>query len=183
MYLRTNRPSSTRRRLLALFAALASGVGAALVAAASVAAQGPPIVNETMHFADEVDVFVDVNPCKRSQAVEITSSNTGVIHFTVFADATAHVTGTGRSTVSWDFLPTDGTPDATGSSVFWFGSNGEVDLDTGEGFGKGEKAFTFSLRLILADGTRIRVHRVGHIVFNATGVEKISFEKLTAHCG
>jgi hypothetical protein len=27
-----------------------------------VSAQGPPIVNETMYFADEVSVFVDVNP-------------------------------------------------------------------------------------------------------------------------
>jgi hypothetical protein len=44
--------------------ALLASVGAALVAAASVSAQGPPIVNETMHFADEVEVFVDVNPCK-----------------------------------------------------------------------------------------------------------------------
>jgi hypothetical protein len=182
MYLRTNRSSSTRRRLLALFVALASACGAALVAAASVAAQGPPIVNETVHFADMVEVFVDVNRCNPSQAVEITSSNTGVLQFTVFADGTAHVTGTGRSTVSWDFLPTDGTPDATGSSVFRFGSNGEVDLDTGEGYGKGEKEFTFSLHLILTDGTRITVHRVGHVVFDATGVEKIFFEKLTAHC-
>jgi hypothetical protein len=35
----------------------------------------------------------------------------------------------------------------------------------------------------LTDGTRISVHRVAHIVFDATGVEKISFDKLTAHCG
>jgi hypothetical protein len=167
------------RRSLALLAS----VGAALVAAASVSAQGPPIVNETMHLADEVSVFVDVNPCNPSQAVEITSSGTGVIHFTVFADGTAHITGTVRSAVSFDFLPTDGTPDATGRTVFWFGSNGKVDLDTGEGFGKGEKAMTFSARLILTDGTRISVHRVAHIVFDATGVEKISFDKLTAHCG
>jgi hypothetical protein len=167
------------RRSLALLAS----VGAALVAAASVSAQGPPIVNETMHFADEVDVFVDVNPCNPSQAVEITSSNTGVLHFTVFADGTAHFTETVRSTVSWDFLPTDGTPDATGTAVFWNDANGEVDLDTGEGFGKGEKALTFSLRLILAEGIRISVHQVAHIVFDATGVEKISFDKLTARCG
>ena len=167
------------RRSLALLAS----IGAALVVAASVSAEGPPIVNETMHFADQVDVFVDVDPCNPSQAVEITSSNTGVLHFTVFADGTARFSETGRSTVSWDFLPTDGTPDATGSTVFWNGANGEVDLDTGEGFGKGEKALTFSAHLILTDGTRISVHRVAHIVFDATGVEKISFDRLTARCG
>lgn len=167
------------RRSLALLAS----IGVALVVAASVSAEGPPIVNETMHFADQVDVFVDVDPCNPSQAVEITSSNTGVLHFTVFADGTAHFSETGRSTVSWDFLPTDGTPDATGSTVFWNGANGEVDLDTGEGFGKGEKALTFSAHLILTDGTRISVHRVAHIVFDATGVEKISFDRLTARCG
>jgi hypothetical protein len=167
------------RRSLALLAI----VGVALVAAASVSAQGPPIVNETMHFADEVDVFVGVNPCNPSQAAEITTSNTGVLHFTVFADGTAHFTETGRSTISFDFLPTDGTPDVTGSTVFWNGANGEVDLDTGEGFGKGEKALTFSARLILTDGTRISVHQVAHIVWDESGVVKLEFFIEKVRCG
>jgi hypothetical protein len=53
-----------------------------------------------------------VNPCDPSQAVEVTSSDTGVIHFSLFADGTVHITGTVRSTFSVDVLPTDGTPDA-----------------------------------------------------------------------
>ena len=85
-------------------------VGVALFAATAASATGPPIVNETDHFANEPDVFVDVNPCDPSQEVEVTSSDTGMIHFSLFADGTVHITGTIRSIVSLDFLPTDGTP-------------------------------------------------------------------------
>jgi hypothetical protein len=60
-------------------------VGAALVAAVNVSAQGPPVVNETMHFANVPDVFVDVNPCDPRQEVEFTSIDIGVTHFSLFA--------------------------------------------------------------------------------------------------
>jgi hypothetical protein len=157
--------------------------GLALFAAVTASAGGPPIVNETDHFANEPDVFVDVNPCDPTQEVEVTSSDTGVIHFTVFADGTVHFTGTVRSTVSVDVLPTDGTPDATGSTVTWFGSNGKIDPDTGEPFGKGESTFTFSGQVTFADGTRISFHQVGHVVFDASGIVKLEFFKESAHCG
>jgi hypothetical protein len=167
------------RRSLALLAIACL----ALFAAASAFAQGPPIVNETDHFANEPDVFIDVNPCDPSQEVEVTSSDTGVIHFTLFADGTVHITGTIRSTFSVDVLPTDGTPDATGRGVTWFGTNGKIDPDTGEAFGKGESTFTFSGHVTFTDGTRISFHQVGHVVFDETGVVKLEFDKMTAHCG
>jgi hypothetical protein len=157
--------------------------GLALFAAAGVSAGGPPIANETEHFANEPDVFVDVNPCDPSQEVEVTSSDTGVTHFTVFADGTAHFTATIRSTVSIDVLPTDGTPDATGRTVVWFGSNGKIDPDTGEAFGKGVSTFTFSGHVTFTDGTRISFHEVAHVLFDINGVEKVEFDKLTTHCG
>jgi hypothetical protein len=158
-------------------------VGMALVAAVNVSAQGPPVVNETMHFANVPDVFVDVNPCDPIQEVEITSIDSGVTHFLLFADGTVHITGTVRSDVSIDFLPTDGVPDATASTVVWFGSNGKLDPDTGEPFGKAESTFTFSGRITFTDGTRISFHEVAHVLFDATGVEKISFDRLKTHCG
>jgi hypothetical protein len=156
---------------------------AALVAASSVSAQGPPIVNETEHFANAPDVFIDVNPCDPSQEVEVTTSDTGVVHFSLFADGTVHITGTVRSTFSADFLPTDGTPDAIGRVTAWFGTNGQVDLDTGEAVGKGETSFTTNGRGTFTDGTKFTFHQVGHVVFDATGVVKVSFEKAKAHCG
>jgi hypothetical protein len=158
-------------------------VGAALFAATAASAAGPPIVNETEHFANEPDVFTDVNPCDPSQEVQVTSSDTGVIHFTVFADGTVHFTGTVRSTVSIDVLPTDGTPDATGMTVVWFGSNGKIDPDTGEAFGKGESTFTFSAHVTFTDGTRISFHEVAHVLFDANGVVKVEFDTFKAHCG
>jgi hypothetical protein len=166
------------RRSLALVA-IAS---LALFAAASASAGGPPIVNETEHFANEPDVFVDVNPCDPSQEVEVTSSDTGVIHFLAFADGTVHITGTIRSTISVDVLPTDGIPDATGRTVVWFGQNGKID-EEGEAFGKGETSFTFSAQVTFTDGTRISFHQVGHVVFDENGAVKLEFFKEKAHCG
>ena len=158
-------------------------VGVALFAATAASATGPPIANETEHFANEPDVFVDVNPCDPSQEVEVTSSDTGVIHFSLFADGTVHITGTVRSTFSVDVLPTDGTPDATGRGVTWFGTNGKIDPDTGEAFGKGESTFTTSVHVTFTDGTRISFHQVGHVLFDETGVVKLEFFKEKAHCG
>ena len=166
------------RRSLAMVAI----AGLALFAAASASAQGPPIVNETTHFANEPDVFVDVNPCDPSQEVEVTSSDTGVIHFSLFADGTVHITGTIRSTISVDVLPTDGIPDATGRTVVWFGSNGKID-EEGVAFGKGETTFTFSAHVTFTDGTKISFHQVGHVVFDETGIVKVEFFKEKAHCG
>jgi hypothetical protein len=167
------------RRSLAMVAI----AGLALFAATTASAAGPPIVNETEHFANETDVFIDVNPCDPSQEVEVTSTDTGVVHFALFADGTVHITGTVRSTFSIDVLPTDGTPDATGRGVTWFGTNGKVDPDTGEAFGKGESTFTFSAHVTFANGTRISFHQVAHVVFDATGVVKLEFDRLKAHCG
>jgi hypothetical protein len=167
------------RRSLAALAVIA----VALFAAAAASAGGPPIVNETDHFANEPDVFTDVNPCDPSQEVEVTGSDTGVIHFVVFADGTVHITGTVRSTFSVDVLPTDGTPDGTGRAVTWFGTNGKIDPDTGEPFGKGESTFTTSFHVTFADGTRISFHEVAHVLFDANGVVKVEFDKPKAHCG
>jgi hypothetical protein len=167
------------RRSLALVAI----AGLALFGATSASAAGPPIVNETEHFADVPNVFVDTNPCDPSQEVEVTSIDTGVTHFLLFADGTVHITGTVRSTVSIDVLPTDGTPDATGRTVVWFGVNGKINPDTGEPFGKGESTFTFSGHLTFADGTRISFHEVAHVLFDANGVVKVEFDKLKTHCG
>jgi hypothetical protein len=166
-----------RSLVLAAIAALA------LCAATSVPAAGPPVVNETDHFANEPDVFTDVNPCDPSQEVEVTSSDTGVIHFLLFADGTVHITGTVRSTISVDVLPTDGTPDATGKGVAWFGTNGKIDPDTGEAFGKGESTFTNSVHVTFADGTRISFHEVAHVLFDENGVVKVEFDKFKTHCG
>jgi hypothetical protein len=165
------------RRSLALLAI----AGLALFTAAGVSAQGPPIINETTHFANELAVFVNVNPCDPSQELEITSSDTGVIHFSLFPDGTVHITGTIRSTISADVLPTDGTADATGRTVFWFGTNGKIS-ETGEAFGKGETTFTFNVQATFTDGTRISFHQVGHVVFDETGVVKLEFFKEKAHC-
>jgi hypothetical protein len=167
------------RRSLAALAVIA----VALFAATAAFAGGPPIVNETDHFANVPDVFVDTNPCDPSQEVEVTSIDTGVTHFLLFADGTVHITGTVRSTVSVDVLPTDGTPDATGSTVVWFGVNGKINPDTGEPFGNGESTFTFSGHLTFADGTRISFHEVAHVLFDANGVVKVEFDKFKAHCG
>jgi hypothetical protein len=167
------------RRPLALVAI----AGLALFASAGASSAGAPIVNETDHFANEPGVFVDVNPCDPSQAVEITESVSGVIHFTAFANGTVHITGTDRSTFSVDALPTDGTPDATGQGITAVDTNGKIDPGTGEAFGMGESTFTTSVHVTFTDGTRIGFHEVAHVLFDANGVVKVEFDKFKAHCG
>jgi hypothetical protein len=80
-------------------------------------------------------------------------------------------------------LPTDGTPDATGQGVTWFGTNGKIDPDTGEAFGKGESTFTTSVHVAFTDGTRISFHEVAHVLFDGNRVVKVEFDKFKAHCG
>jgi hypothetical protein len=74
-------------------------------------------------------------------------------------------------------------PRVDGRTVVWFGTNGKVDPDTGEAFGKGETTFTFNAQVIFTDATRISFHQVGHVVFDETGVVKLEFFKEKAHCG
>ena len=160
------------------------GVGLllALTGATGASAGGRPVVKETTAVVNELEITTDVHPCS-GQPAQWTIINNGTIHFTAFADGTVHFTGTIRSTVSIDVLPTDGTPDATGRTVVWFGSNGKIDPDTGEAFGKGESTFTFSAHVTFTDGTMISFHEVAHILFDANGVVKVEFDKFKAHCG
>ena len=155
-------------------------LGGALLGVAPAAAQGPPVVNTTDHFANEPDTFIDVHPCT-GQAAEITTLDTGVIHFAAFADGTVHFTGTIRSTFSADLLPTDGTPDATGTAVSWFGGNGLLNED-GTASGKAQTAFTSNGRGTNADGSTFTFHQNGNIVFDPNGVPKVEVFHEAAHC-
>jgi hypothetical protein len=75
---------------------------------ASAFAMGPPVVNQTdHHLVNETSTQLDVHPCT-GVPVELTLVETGVIHFSAFADGTVHFTGTLRGTFSADALPTDG---------------------------------------------------------------------------
>jgi len=99
-------------------AALLVVVGLLLATAGGALAQGPPIVNQTDHIVDETSTNVDGHPCTGEPA-ELTVSESGVIHLSIFADGTVHFTGTLHGRFSADALPTDGTPDGTRSSAYW----------------------------------------------------------------
>ena len=62
---------------------------------------------------NETSTTIDAHPCTGPQA-ELTVIQSGVIHFSAFADGTVHFTGTLRGTFSSDALPADGIPEATG---------------------------------------------------------------------
>jgi hypothetical protein len=162
----------TRRRIPLV--ALAA-VGLLLSTAAIALAKGPPIVNETEHFINLTSTEVDVHPCT-GQAAELTIVQSGVIHFSAFADGTVHFTGTLRGTFSADALPPDGIADATGRFVVWFGGNGLL-LEEGGAVGKGVGSFTLNGQGTNADGSRFSFHQNGHTVFDADGVPKLDFFK------
>ena len=141
-------------------------------------AQGPPVVNQIDHEVNETSTNLDVHPCT-GVPVELTLVETGVIHFSFFADGTVHITGTLRGTFSADVLPADGVPDATGTFTTWFGGNGLL-LEEGGATGKAQAAFTLSGRGVNADGSTFRFHQNGNTVFDENGVPKLDFSK--ANC-
>jgi hypothetical protein len=151
-----------------------------VLSVASALAQGPPVVNQTDHFVNETSITVDAHPCT-GQPAELTVIQSGVIHFSAFADGTVHFTGTLRGTFSADALPVDGIPEATGRFVEWFGGNGLL-LEEGAAVGKGEGAFTLNGRGTNADGSSFSFHQNGHTVFDADGVPKLDFFKVRANC-
>ena len=138
-------------------------------------AKGPPVVHQTDRIVNETSTQIDVHPCT-GVPVELTLVETGVIHFSAFADGTVHFTGTLRGTFSADALPTDGVPDATGTFTTWFGGNGLL-LEEGGAIGKAQGAFTLNGRGVNADGSRFSFHQNGNTVFDENGVPKLEFFK------
>ena len=141
----------------------------------SAVANGPPVVNQTDHLVYDTSTQIDVHPCTGAP-VELTLVETGVIHFSFFADGTVHITGTLRGTFSADVLPADGVPDATGAFTTWFGGNGLL-LEEGGATGKAQTAFTLNGRGVNADGSTFRFHQNGNTVFDESGVPKLDFSK------
>ena len=138
-------------------------------------AKGPPVVNQIDREVNETSTNLDVHPCT-GVPVELTLVETGLIHFSFFADGTVHITGTLRGTFSADVLPTDGVPDATGTFTTWFGGNGLL-LEEGGATGKAQSAFTLNGRGVNADGSTFRFHQNGNTVFDENGVPKLEFFK------
>ena len=157
-------------------------VAAALVllTAAGALAMGPPVVNDTVHVVNEISTDIDVHPCT-GQPAELIFTESGVIHFAAFADGTVHFTGSLRGTFSADALPTDGIPDATGTTVVWFGGNGAL-LEDGSAFGKAQTAFTLNGKGTNADGTTFGFHQNGNVVFDPSGTPKLEFFKERTRC-
>lgn len=112
---------------------------------------------------------------------EVTSTESGVIHFAAFANGTVHFTGALRGTFSADLLPTDGIPDATGTTVVWFGGNGAL-LEDGSATGKAQTAFTLNGIGTNADGTTFGFHQNGNVVFDPSGTPKLEFFKESPRC-
>jgi hypothetical protein len=138
-------------------------------------AKGPPVVKQTDRLVNEESTQLDVHPCT-GVPVQLTLVETGMIHFSAFADGTVHFTGTLRGTFSADNLPADGVPDATGTFTTWFGGNGLL-LEEGGAIGKAQSAFTLNGRGVNADGSTFRFHENGNTVFDENGVPKLDFAK------
>jgi hypothetical protein len=137
-------------------------------------------VNDTNHIVNETSTSVDVHPCT-GQPAELTTTESGVIHFMAFADGSVHFTGTLHGTFSADALPADGIADATGTTVVWFGGNGAL-LEDGTAFGRAQTAFTLSGKGTNADGTAFGFHQNGNVVFDPAGTPKLEFFKERTRC-
>jgi hypothetical protein len=156
---------------LAIAGVLALGASSALAA-------GPPLVNTTDHLDNVPTTFVDVHPCT-GEPVQVSSVESGVLHFLLRPDGTISATGTVRGVFSADFLPVDGIPDATGRYTVVFMSNGAID-ETGGTFGHAVTTFILNGVIVDPDGSRTSFHVMAHAVFDAEGNPRIEFDN--AHC-
>lgn len=145
-----------------------------LLSAASAGAAGAGTVSFTEHFNNEV-LFSDpsVNPCTGATGTVTGTAKTGVMHTTMLANGTAHVTSTAQGTIT--FVP-DNPADASASGHFvtWFGDNVNPQ--------NGASTSTFNAVLSGSDGSRVGVHDVFHISVSASG-GTIEFDKATMTCG
>jgi hypothetical protein len=148
------------RKFRRLGVALPAIAALLLLSAATAFAQGPPLVNQVDRLVNETSTSLDHHPCTGQPAM-VTVVESGVIHFSAFADGTVHFTGTLRGTISADALPTDGTPDATARFVVWFGGSGML-LEEGGAVGKGVGSFTLNGQGTNADGSTFSFHENGH---------------------
>jgi hypothetical protein len=171
---------SWKKRRIVPALALVAAAGLLLLTAGSALAAGPPVVNQTDHVVNETSTSEFVHPCT-GEPGEITLTESGVIHFSAFADGTVHFTGTLHGTFSFDAQPTDGIPDATGTTIVWFGGNGKL-LEDGGAFGKAQTAFTSNVKGTNADGTAFGFHQNGNVVFDPSGTPKLEFFKERTRC-
>jgi hypothetical protein len=171
---------SLKKRGIVAAIGLVATAGLLLATGGIASAQGPPVVNQTDHVVDETSTSIDVHPCT-GEPGELTLTESGVIHFAAFADGTVHFTGTLHGTFTFDLLATDGIPDATGTTVVWFGGNGML-LEDGSAFGKAQTAFTLNGKGTNADGTRFGFHQNGNVVFDPSGTPKLEFFKERTRC-
>jgi len=152
-------------------------VGALLCAGVALAAAGGRgTVTETVHEHNVVFFSEESpNPCTGEKGTFTALAANSVFHVTFFETSDEFwVTGTAEGTAT--FTPEDPSG-VSGSGHFatWFGASGnnrnEVEHNTN----------TFVLQG--SDGSHIVVHGSSHLSTNANGEVKVSFEKMTAHCG
>jgi hypothetical protein len=159
---------------------VAAVTGVFVVTGGGALANGPPVVNQIDRFVDQTSIVHDVHPCT-GQPAELTVTESGVIHLSIFADGTVHFTGTLRGTFSADALPTDGIVDATARFVTWFGGNGML-LEEGGAVGKAVTTSTLNGKGTNADGSTFSFHRNAHTVFGDGGIPKLELSNVRAHC-
>jgi hypothetical protein len=120
-----------------------------------------------------------VQPCTGAPLV-LTSTETGVIHVTRFADGTVHFTVSLRVTFVADLQPSDGLTDATGTYTVHGGGNGSLNTD-GTAFDKAEGSFTITGAGANTDGSTFRFHHGAHTVFGPDGLPKLDFAHTNCH--
>jgi hypothetical protein len=139
-----------------------------LFVASTTSALAAPPTTETVTEKGVTETFYDpVGVCGVTGQVTITYN--AVFHITEFADGRVHLTGTltGDATLVGDNGVT-----YTGHFTEWFGEN--------ENRQNVAVTATFSVTLKGDDGSRLKLHLVGHFSSTGAGERLLEFEK--GHC-
>ena len=151
-----------------------------VVPASTALAHGGPAESFTVVMKDVAMVFPDANPCTGAPGT-VSSTESGVFHITVHPDGHLHLTGT--FTAPFVFTPDDSSePTYTGRYTVWFGEN--------HNSGMANATFTFSVRAVGSDGSRLVFTTVSHITAATIDFStdpptltdvKVAFDKATCH--
>lgn len=138
-----------------------------LLTASTALAGGNGAQTVTTHFRDVTETEADVNPCTGDPGI-VTSTFSGVAHFTGLANGTYHTTFTATGTFVFD-TDDPALPDYTGRITVWGGENSNNQNFAG--------TFTTTVHGTGTDGSKLKFHQTAHFSVSATGA-LVTFDKL-----
>jgi hypothetical protein len=130
-------------------------------------------VTETTNEHNITETIVDILPCvgNGEELFEITTTTNVIEHSTFAPNGSMHFTFTQTGDFSAVPISDPSLPSFSGHFTIWSGFNGNNKNATG--------TFTFTIKGVGSDGSRVDFHETAHFTLNANGVPTVEFDKIS----